>query len=152
MRARGVSHRQAECPVARTVDVIGDRWSLLIVRDAFDGIRRFSELQRNLGLAKNILAARLRELVAQGILEVVPAADGSAYHEYVLTAKGRELFSVIVALRKWGEMYLFEEGEPHSTLLDTESELPVGLQVTNAAGHPISAADAFVRKVPASSA
>ena len=152
MQARGVSHRQAECPVARTVDVIGDRWSLLIIRDAFDGIRRFSELQRNLGLAKNILAARLRELMAQGILEVVPAADGSAYHEYVLTAKGRELFGVIVALRKWGEMYLFEEDEPHSTLLDTESELPVGLQVTNAAGHPISAADAFVRKVPASSA
>ena len=152
MQARGVSHRQAECPVARTVDVIGDRWSLLIIRDAFDGIRRFSELQRNLGLAKNILAARLRELVAQGILEVVPAADGSAYHEYGLTAKGRELFIVIVALRKWGEAHLFEEGEPHSALLDTEKELPVKLQVTNAAGHPISADDAFVRKVSASEA
>lgn len=152
MRTRGVSHRQAECPVARTVDLIGDRWSLLIVRDAFDGIRRFSELQRNLGLAKNILAARLRELVAQDILEVVPAADGSAYHEYTLTPKGRELFSVIVALRKWGETYLFEEGEPHSTLLDTENERPVRLHVTDATGRPISAADTFVRKVNAPSA
>ncbi|MFB9831355.1 winged helix-turn-helix transcriptional regulator [Actinoallomurus acaciae] len=151
MAARGVSHQRAECPVARTVDVIGDRWSLLIVRDAFDGIRRFSELQRNLGLAKNILAARLRTLVAQGILDVVPAADGSAYHEYVLTAKGRELFGVIVALRKWGETHLFEEDEPHSALLDTEHELPVTLQVTNAKGRPISAADAFVRKVSTSS-
>ncbi|WP_067801980.1 winged helix-turn-helix transcriptional regulator [Nocardia beijingensis] len=149
MRARGVSHRRAECPVARTVDIVGDRWSLLIIRDAFDGIRRFGELQRNLGLAKNILATRLRELVAQGILEVVPAADGSAYHEYVLTTKGSELFSVIVALRKWGEAYLFDEDEPRSVLLDTENKLPVTLQITNAAGDPISAADAFVRKVPA---
>ncbi|MEV7008630.1 helix-turn-helix domain-containing protein [Streptosporangium sp. NPDC051022] len=144
-----MSHQQAECPVARTVDVIGDRWSLLIIRDILDGIRRFSELQRNLGLAKNILTSRLRALVAQDVLEVIPAADGSAYHEYALTAKGRELFSVIVALRKWGETYLFEEDEPRSTLLDTENELPVKLQVTNAMGRPISAADAFVRKVPA---
>lgn len=151
MHTRGVSHRRAECPVARTVDVIGDRWSLLIVRDVFDGIRRFSELQRNLGLAKNILSTRLRELVAQGILEVVAAADGSAYHEYALTQKGRELFSIIVALRQWGETHLFDEGEPHSALLDTENELPVRLEVTNAAGRPISAADAFVRKVSASS-
>ncbi|WP_455429529.1 winged helix-turn-helix transcriptional regulator [Nocardia beijingensis] len=126
---------------------MGDRWSLLIIRDVFDGIRRFGELRRNLGLAKNILATRLRDLVAEGILEVVPAADGSAYHEYALTAKGSELFSVIVALRMWGEAHLFEEDEPHSALLDTVSELPVTLQVTNAAGDPISAADAFVRKV-----
>jgi DNA-binding HxlR family transcriptional regulator len=151
MPARGVNHQRAECPVARTVDVIGDRWSMLIVRDALDGIRRFNELQRNLGLAKNLLAARLRELVAQGILEVVPAEDGSAYHEYALTQKGRDLFSVIVALKRWGESYLFDEDEPHSVLLDTENELPVTLQVTDAAGHPVTAAGAFVRKVSASS-
>ncbi|WP_246090348.1 winged helix-turn-helix transcriptional regulator [Nonomuraea deserti] len=142
-----MSHRHAECPVARTVDVIGDRWSLLIIRDAFDGIRRFSELQRNLGLAKNILASRLRELVAQGILTMGPATDGSAYHEYTLTAKGRELFAVIVALRTWGETHLFEGDEPRSALLDVKNELPVRLQVTNAAGEPISSDDAFVRKV-----
>jgi DNA-binding HxlR family transcriptional regulator len=151
MQTRGVSHQRAECPVARTVDVIGDRWSLLIVRDAFDGIRRFNELQRNLGLAKNLLATRLRELVAQGILEAVPAADGSPYHEYALTKKGRDLFGIIVALRRWGETYLFDEDEPRSVLLDTENELPVSLQVTDAAGKPITAADTFVRKVSASS-
>ncbi|WP_442790089.1 winged helix-turn-helix transcriptional regulator [Nocardia sp. CDC160] len=146
-----MSHERAECPVARAVDVIGDRWTLLIVRDVLDGIRRFSELQKNLGLARNILSARLRELVAQGILEIVPAADGSAYHEYTLTPKGRELFSIIVALRQWGETYLFEESEPRSTLLDNENQLPVRLQITDAAGRPISAADAFVRKVAAGS-
>ncbi|WP_425388701.1 winged helix-turn-helix transcriptional regulator [Amycolatopsis jejuensis] len=133
--------------MARTVDVIGDRWSLLIVRDVLDGIHRFSELQRNLGLAKNILATRLRELVNQGILELVPAADGSAYQEYALTGRGRELFTVIVALRKWGEHHLFAEDERHSDLLEITSRQPVELHVTNAAGQPVTAEDAFVRKV-----
>ncbi len=73
------------CPVARSLNVIGDRWSLLIVRDAFDGMRRFSDFQRNLGMARNVLADRLRRLVKAGILDMQPASDGSAYQEYVLT-------------------------------------------------------------------
>jgi DNA-binding HxlR family transcriptional regulator len=138
--------------VARAVDVIGDRWSLLIVRDAFDGISRFSEFQRSLGSAKNILASRLRELVTRGILEVVPAADGTAYHQYALTEKGRELFKIIVALRQWGEEHLFDEGEPHSVLLDTEHELPLAkLEVTDSAGTVLTSSGAFVRKVSDSS-
>jgi DNA-binding HxlR family transcriptional regulator len=104
----------SECPVARSVDAIGDWWSLLIVRDAFDGSRRFGEFQRSLGVAKNILTARLRTLVAGGVLESVPASDGSAYREYVLTPKGKELFPVIVALRQWGEQNFFAPDEPHS--------------------------------------
>jgi len=145
---RRVTHEGAECPVARTVDVIGDRWSLLIIRDAFDGISRFSEFQRNLGLAKNILSSRLRELVAQGILEVVPAADGSAYGEYALTSKGRDLFVILVSLRQWGEDHLFGEGEPHSVLLDSEDEQPLGkLEVTDATGRTLDSSGAFVRKV-----
>ena len=86
--------QDAECPVARSLDAIGDWWSLLIVRDAFDGLTRFGEFQRNLGMAKNILAARLRTLVAHGIFQVVPASDGSAYQEYVLTEKGQGLFNL----------------------------------------------------------
>lgn len=146
--ARGVTHERAECPVARAVDVIGDRWSLLIVRDAFDGISRFSDFRRNLGLARNILASRLRDLVNAGILEVVPARDGSTYYEYALTEKGRELFSLIVALRQWGEEHLFEEGEPRSVLLDTKYERPLRrLEVADANGHTLTPSDAFVRKV-----
>lgn len=134
--------------MARAVDVIGDRWSLLIVRDAFDGISRFSEFQRSLGSAKNILASRLRELVTRGILEVVPAADGTSYHEYTLTEKGRELFTIIVALRQWGEEHLFDDGEAHSVLLDSEHERPLGkLQVTDATGAALTSSAAFVRKV-----
>ena len=108
------------CPVARSVDVVGDRWALLIVRDAFDGLRRFGEFQRSLGMAKNILADRLRKLVAEGILATGPSAEGSAYQDYTLTAKGQALCPVIVSLRQWGERNLFAPGEPHSVLKERE--------------------------------
>lgn len=113
------------CPVARSVDLIGDRWSLLIVRDAFDGLRRFREFQRSLGVAKNILSDRLRKLVEAGIFETQEAADGSAYLEYALTQKGENLFPVVVALRQWGEGYLYQSGEHHSVLIDSETKNPV---------------------------
>src|SRR5437763_17222064 len=93
----------ATCPVARSLDAIGDWWSLLIVRDAFLGKRRFGEFQKSLGLAKNILSTRLRKLVSHGVLEAGPASDGSAYQEYVLAENGRRLYIVLVALRQWGE-------------------------------------------------
>jgi DNA-binding HxlR family transcriptional regulator len=115
----------AKCPIARALDVIGDWWSLLIVRDAFLGKRRFSEFQRGLGLAKNILCTRLRKLVSHGVLEARAASDGSAYQEYVLTEKGHGLYLVLIALRQWGESCLFEEGELNLLLVDRESGQPV---------------------------
>ncbi|KMN37012.1 HxlR family transcriptional regulator [Chromobacterium sp. LK1] len=115
------------CPVARGVDVVGDRWSLLIVRDAFDGMRRFGDFQRSLGVARNILSDRLRKLVDAGILATKAASDGSAYQEYVLTAKGESLFAVVLALRQWGERHLFAPGERHSLLVDKQSGQPVPL-------------------------
>ena len=113
------------CGVARPMDAIGDGWSLLIVRDAFDGLRRFGEFQKSLGLAKNILAARLRHLVAHGVMDTVPASDGSSYQEYVLTKKGRALFPLLVALRQWGEDFFFEPNEPHVRLVDQKTGRPV---------------------------
>ncbi|MDX6020318.1 helix-turn-helix domain-containing protein [Scandinavium sp. V105_16] len=106
------------CPVARSVDLIGDRWSLLIVRNAFDGMRRFGDFQRSLGVARNILSDRLRKLVEAEILAMRGASDGTAYQEYVLTEKGESLFPVVVALRQWGEQHLFTRGERHSVLID----------------------------------
>ena len=123
--AKRASHSAALCGVARPLDAIGDWWSLLIVRDAFDGKRRFGEFQKSLGLAKNILSARLRTLVAHGIMETVPSADGGPYQDYVLTEKGRGLFPVLVALRQWGEAFFFAAGEPHVHLVDRKSGLPV---------------------------
>ena len=101
MPARQPLHEEP-CPVARTVDLIGDRWSLLIVRDAFDGMRRFGEFQRSLGVARNILSDRLKKLVDAGILQTEAAAEGSAYQAYVLTPRGESVFPVVLALRQWG--------------------------------------------------
>jgi len=115
----------ALCPIARTLDVIGDWWSLLIVRDAFLGKRRFGEFHKSLGLAKNILCVRLQKLVAHGVLTTAPASDGSAYQEYRLTDKGRSLYLVLVARRQWGERNLFEKGELDLLLVDRETGQPV---------------------------
>ena len=129
------------CPVARSLDTIGEWWSLLIVRDALSGIRRFSDFQKSLGLAKNILSARLSKLVACGVMEQVPASDGSAYREYALTQKGRELFPVIVALRQWGEGYLFSRGEKRLQVLDKRTGKPFRVEVLNAKGEILTAND-----------
>jgi DNA-binding HxlR family transcriptional regulator len=129
------------CPVARSLDTIGEWWSLLIVRDALSGIRRFSDFQKSLGLAKNILSARLKKLVACGIMEQVPASDGSAYQEYALTQKGRDLFPVIVALRQWGESYLFSRGEKRLQALDKRSGKPVRVEVRNGKGELLTPTD-----------
>lgn len=138
------------CPIARTLDVIGDWWSLLIIRDALMGARRFSQFQKNLGVAKNILTTRLRTLVAQGILEVKPASDGSAYQDYVPTDKARALFPVLVALRQWGEEYAFAPNEKFSALVDREDGQPLGkLQIRAHDGRVLEQTDTKVL-IPAS--
>src|ERR1700709_2830153 len=116
----------AECPIARALDSIGDWWSLLIIRDAFLGIRRFSEFQKNIGIARNILTVRLRALVDDGILQTAPASDGSAYQEYVLTPKGRGVFPVLVALRQWSEEFSCDADGFPTLLVDRHKGRPVG--------------------------
>lgn len=105
------------CPVARAADLVGDRWSLLIVRDAMEGARSFTDFQRRTGIARNILTDRLRKLVARGLLVQVEAQAGKR-RMYALTAAGKDLFPVIVTLRQWGERHAFEKGERHSVLVD----------------------------------
>jgi DNA-binding HxlR family transcriptional regulator len=119
------SLENADCPIARSLDAIGDWWSLLIIRDAFLGIRRFSEFQKNIGLAKNILTVRLRALIDHGILTTAPASDGSAYQEYVLTAKGRGLFPILVALRQWSEEFSADAKGFPTLLVDRDKGQPV---------------------------
>src|SRR5215470_9491187 len=93
------------CSIARTLEVVGERWTLLIVRDVFLGLRRFDELQESLGIARNVLTDRLNRLVDEGILERVPYSERPARHEYRLTAKGLELNVALTALRQWGDKY-----------------------------------------------
>ncbi len=141
------SHTGDYCPSARSLDVIGDWWSLLIVRDAFDGLTRFSEFQRSLGIARNILATRLRALTERGILETVPAAEG-ARQEYRLTERGRDLFPVMVALRQFGERHLFAPGEKHSQLVERATGQAVRLDIRTEDGRPIGPDEAVILKVP----
>ncbi|MBB3638355.1 MULTISPECIES: winged helix-turn-helix transcriptional regulator [Variovorax] len=138
------------CPMARALDIVGDQWSLLVIRDAFDGMKRFGEFQQSLGVAKNILSDRLKNLVQEGVLELVPASDGSAYQEYVLTAKGKGLFPVVVGLRHWGEAHLYAKGEPHSVLVERDSGKPVPkIELRARDGKPLDPDATFVKKLPA---
>lgn len=142
---RRTSLNDADCPIARALDVIGDWWSLLIVRDAFFGLRRFSDFQKSLGMAKNILTARLRGLVDSGILQAVPAADGGARREYELTAKGRALFPVLVALRQWGAAHQFSDAACKIELVDRATGAPVPpLELRAADGRLLTAADTMI--------
>jgi DNA-binding HxlR family transcriptional regulator len=144
------SFEAAECPVARSLDAIGDWWSLLIIRDAFLGKRRFGEFQKSLGAAKNILTTRLRALVDDGILTTVPAADGSAYHDYVLTPKGRGVFPVLVALRQWSEEFSDKPETITTMLVDRETGRPVRkLELRAQDGRLLEGSDTVLKPNPA---
>jgi DNA-binding HxlR family transcriptional regulator len=100
------------CSIAGALEVIGERWSLLIVRDVFLGLRRFDELQRDLGIARNVLQARLRRLVELGVLEKHRYHERPERFEYRLTDKGLDLWPTIVALMQWGDRYAAPPGGP----------------------------------------
>ena len=143
----------ADCPVARSLDAIGDWWSLLIIRDAFDGIKRFSEFQTGLGIAKGMLSTRLRDLVERGVMKTMPASDGSAYREYALTERGAALFLVIVALRQWGEDHLYAQDEEHSVLVERANGQTVPrMQLRSQARKLLAWSDTIVRQVDRKSA
>lgn len=134
------------CPVARALEAIGDWWTLLIIREAMLGVRRFGEFQSKLGMAKNILSVRLRSMVDHGILALVPASDGSAYQEYVLTPKGRGLFPILVALRQWSEEFDDQPEEIETTLVDRMKGRPVKkLELHAEDGRLLSPADTMLK-------
>lgn len=142
---RRKSLESSACAVARSLDVIGDWWSLLILRNVLAGFHRFSDLQKDLGVSKNILAARLRLLVDEGILEMAPASDGSAFQEYVATPKGQALMPVIIALAEWGKNHLFDDGERINMPLDVEGRRPLGpLQIVAHDGRKLTANDVVI--------
>lgn len=132
----GMAWTDPTCPVARTLDLVGDRWSLLIVRDAMDGARAFTDFQHRTGIARNILTERLRRLVDRGILERQPAPSGRR-HVYALTDAGRDLFAVIVAARQWGERHAFAPEEAHSVLIDSTGEPLPAMRPADSRGRPV---------------
>ncbi|MBY6685661.1 helix-turn-helix transcriptional regulator [Rhodococcus sp. BP-149] len=106
MRDDPLSHRFDHESVARALGVVGERWTMLILREAFFGVRRFSDFVRNLGIPRPTLSARLRTLVDSGLLEKVAHPDVADRHEYRLTDAGRDLFPTIVLLMRWGDRHL----------------------------------------------
>jgi DNA-binding HxlR family transcriptional regulator len=105
------------CSVARALSVIGDRWTLLVLRDTFLGTRRFEDFQRQLGVTRHLLAGRLKKLVDAGILDKVCYQEKPARYEYRLTDKGRDLYPVIVSLLRWGDRWMTGDDGPPLTLV-----------------------------------
>jgi DNA-binding HxlR family transcriptional regulator len=99
-----------DCSIARALEVVGERWTLLIVRDVFLGRSRFDQIQDSLGVARNVLSDRLGRLVEHGILERVRYSERPERYEYRLTEKGRDLHLALAGLRQWGDRYLSEPG------------------------------------------
>lgn len=118
------SYKDMNCSLAQALDAIGERWSLLILREAFYGKTRFNQFLEELGISRNILSARLNHLVSEGILEKRPATETS-HIEYVLTESGRALRTVIVSLIHWGDEYRPHPKGPRFVLIDTESQEPI---------------------------
>lgn len=124
-------HNEA-CPVARGLSVIGDRWTMLILRDCFLGIRRFEQMQHRLGITRHVLADRLRKLEADGVLRREPYQERPVRYEYRLTDEGKSLYPVLVTLIDWANNHVpFAQG-PSIALLDRDTNEPVAPKLINA--------------------
>lgn len=130
---------EMECSVAQSLDQIGDWWSLLIVRDAMRGKRRFGEFHASLGISRNILTNRLQRLVEQGVLERHDVGQHGPHWEYCLTAKGRDLFPVIIALLQWGDKWIYFGEHVPAVIRDRATGRPVApVRVTDEDGRPLA--------------
>ena len=128
------------CSIGRTLAVVGDRWSLLVLREVFNGVRRFDELHAQLGAARTVLTQRLDRLVGEGILERRPYREPGqrVRHEYRLTAKGRDLYWVLVALLQFGDTHLADAAGPALRIEHRDCGEPVRVQLVCAAGHEVA--------------
>jgi len=140
------------CTVQRTLDLVGEKWTLLILRDAFNGVRRFDDFRRHVGPSEAVLAGRLRKLVEAGILATVPYQERGSRtrNEYRLTGKGRDLWPVLVALRQWGESYVADPEGPVLEVRHRECDAPVHVVVECSCEHvALTPTEVTVRPGPA---
>ncbi len=129
-----------QCSVARTVEVVGERWTMLILREAFLGVKRFDQMQRDLGIARNILSDRLGKLVAQEILEKRRYSERPERFEYRLTAKGRDLYPIVVTLMQWGDRHAAGPGgAPVELVHEPCGQLTHPQLVCDTCGEPVHA-------------
>jgi DNA-binding HxlR family transcriptional regulator len=138
---KALTTQPRECSVARTLDIVGEKWALLAVREVFLGDRRFDEMVRRTGAPRDTLAARLRTLTAAGILDRRQYSDHPARFEYHLTEAGRDLYPVIQTLMRWGDRYLAGPDGPPLVLEHNCGERLVPQLVCQACGEPLQARD-----------
>jgi DNA-binding HxlR family transcriptional regulator len=124
-------HRES-CPVARGLSVIGDRWTMLVVRECFFGIRRFEQMQERLGITRHVLADRLRKLETDDVLRREAYQQRPLRYEYRLTERGKALYPILVTLIDWAEAHVPVEGGSSVTLLSRETETPIQPKLVDA--------------------
>jgi len=137
-----LDYETANCTIAATVGITGERWTFLVLREVFNGIRRFDDMQRRTQAPRQILSDRLTRLVRQGLLRKVPYQElgQRSRREYRLTDKGLDLYPVLVALMQWGDQYAAGPAGPQARLTHRDCGQPVRLQLTCAGGHALSSA------------
>ena len=137
-----LDYDSANCAIGAAVAVIGERSTFLVLREAFNGVRRFDDMQRRTGMARQVLSDRLARLVQEDLLRKVPyqASGQRTRHEYRLTQKGLDLYPVLLALMDWGDKHAVGTAGPQVMIRHRDCGEPVGLQVTCAAGHVLESA------------
>jgi DNA-binding HxlR family transcriptional regulator len=139
------------CSIQRTLDLVGEKWTLLILRDAVNGVTRFDDFHRHVGLSETVLADRLRKLVRHGIVGTRPYREPGSRtrHEYHVTAKGWDLYPALVALMQWGDKYAADPGGPPVEVLHRDCGAPVEAVVHCSREHlPLTPREAEVRPGP----
>ncbi len=148
MRPSRLDYTDDNCGIRAALDILGEKWTLLVLREAFYGVRRFDDFRRLVGCARNVLSARLRTLVDEGILVREPYHEPGkrVRHEYRLTDKGRDLFPILVSLLQWGDRHRPHPAGRAVVLTHRDCRAEVGLEICCAGGHRgLSARDVEVR-------
>jgi DNA-binding HxlR family transcriptional regulator len=135
------SFADMHCSVAQCLEVVGEWWSMLILRDVFLGITRFDQFQERLGISRNILGQRLGRLVDEGVLDKVPYSEHPPRYDYRLTDKGRDLWPVLTAMRQWGDTYAAPDGPPLQVIHRDCGKVSEAVLTCSACGEPITARD-----------
>jgi DNA-binding HxlR family transcriptional regulator len=142
------SFADMHCSVAQCLEVVGEWWSMLILRDAFLGVTRFDQFQERLGISRNILNHRLGRLVDEGILEKVAYSAHPPRYDYRLTGKGRDLWPVLTAMRQWGDKHAAPEGPPLEVVHKACGKVSQAVMTCSACGERLTARDVRARPGP----
>ena len=141
---RRTSVRDVHCSIAQCLEVVGDWWTILILRDVFLGARRFDEIQGRLGIARNVLAQRLDLLVEHDVLTRRAYQERPLRHEYVLTERGRDLWPVLTAMRQWGDTWAAPDGPPVEVVHETCGQRTQVVPTCGVCGEALHATDLHV--------